>query len=1239
MKYLLALFLCLVAVPAFGQCNGQFPANSVCGNSGISAAQGKPTPLSSFAGGGGGGLLITRAQIPTTNTGAANQLTLTGYATPNDDGSGAPYTCNQSSVNANSIGAIQDIAGNWCGFDIPRVNNGPGWMPGWFGADHTGGPDAAPIPANSLGVPALQQTIDAAAQKLGKTYCSGTFQSTLPLYFDAPGNMRGGGRWSGQFVFLPSSTGGYQPGSLIATTTAGVPPFYANNDAIGYWGYPGSPDSTGYQMDFAYKIVSSTNSVTYNPSWTTATANGIVIASFKGTAAIGTPNKLLVSGPGISQGTPVATTGSAPAGALITVEVVDLSGNGLTGITDDATGGPNTYTNAVSVDNPTLGGVYIFHSETGHALPAGGHITVNNGGPATYAIIAFSVVNAAGGLDKTASVDNTSSPSTSPSVSTGTLAQTNEVIFGAIVTINARPSIGWVESSGFTSATTSLWSPGGWDVATTYAAGDHVFRNGIPWASLTNGNIGNDPLNDLGINVKLVHWQPTNFSRSDTNDAPTFYGPPRLTSGSEPTGCTIRPTFNNSVMFVMGYHNGATLDSVEFFPNGGSLSGYCGAPATGAAIAILSNGSGAQTTLLRNVGITNVYYGITVGAATIENFNTAGAGLSAETRAENLVINKACVGYYVLNAQSFINNLTNVTIDATTGVWTVPSVGLAVFNGNISHIASGNANKFSISGVSASYDSVGLKLTATLTLAGDPFMLVSCTDDNIAPNDYNRFNNRCSQNIYTAWTVKLTGGILIPFVLKAFNPGTGVATWRALDEWLQGYGGAGGGTPALPAALLTEINGLTSIWAAETSRTFVGAGITADQIHVETLEPYELVDSTWCDPSAPAGCTGAPAGTLLRNIVLNTEFTFAGAYTPGNAVSEAQFFAAQMFGFVKVGNGGNSAGGNITLDNICCNLISGGFGYGETMMLDLIQGNTPADGRLIIKGGAFARFNHRFPANINGNGNMTGQYPGNNSSTNWSASGSAAFAQGDFENTPWRGVGVDAVGTSEQMRALGWNSGPFWGVRPAPWTVPCVSPTQYVTLLGTLPAFSSNTVTYPILWSGQMYRVCDWNMTPGTYNAGSTYSIGDIVTSASVTYISRVNSNMGNTPASSPTQWAPFHYNFVSNHGTGYSFGQSLAFPWTIRNNYPWVQITGGVLSSFPFFAGLDLGFTPTQGGCTTQENFIVRESHFTLQWLAVFLTDTDRSGGLVPQWGNGSCATVSNTTINQAAYSITGLN
>lgn len=45
---------------------------------------------------------------------------------------------------------------------------------------------------------------------------------------------------------------------------------------------------------------------------------------------------------------------------------------------------------------------------------------------------------------------------------------------------------------------------------------------------------------------------------------------------------------------------------------------------------------------------------------------------------------------------------------------------------------------------------------------------------------------------------------------------------------------------------------------------------------------------------------------------------------------------------------------------------------------------------------------------------------------------------------------------------------------------------------------------------------------PSAYAAGTTYSIGNTVTSGGLSYVSIQDSNTGNTPASSPTYWTVF---------------------------------------------------------------------------------------------------------------------
>lgn len=56
----------------------------------------------------------------------------------------------------------------------------------------------------------------------------------------------------------------------------------------------------------------------------------------------------------------------------------------------------------------------------------------------------------------------------------------------------------------------------------------------------------------------------------------------------------------------------------------------------------------------------------------------------------------------------------------------------------------------------------------------------------------------------------------------------------------------------------------------------------------------------------------------------------------------------------------------------------------------------------------------------------------------------------------------------------------------------------------------------------QQYDAGELVIIPEDFDAGHAYIIGDVIASASIFYISNVNSNTGHTPASSPTQWSVF---------------------------------------------------------------------------------------------------------------------
>lgn len=79
--------------------------------------------------------------------------------------------------------------------------------------------------------------------------------------------------------------------------------------------------------------------------------------------------------------------------------------------------------------------------------------------------------------------------------------------------------------------------------------------------------------------------------------------------------------------------------------------------------------------------------------------------------------------------------------------------------------------------------------------------------------------------------------------------------------------------------------------------------------------------------------------------------------------------------------------------------------------------------------------------------------------------------------------------------------------------------TEADAFLGALPTFQSQVNAAGAYIEDKAVSV--GNTFVGNYSAGTTYVIGQsVLYTDGVFYISRVNSNIGNTPSSSPTQWA-----------------------------------------------------------------------------------------------------------------------
>jgi len=511
-------------------------------------------------------------------------------------------------------------------------------------------------------------------------------------------------------------------------------------------------------------------------------------------------------------------------------------------------------------------------------------------------------------------------------------------------------------------------------------------------------------------------------------------------------------------------------------------------------------------------------------------------------------------------------------------------------------------------------DGISLSFTATLntncsatgdnhcTSGPDPLLTpgVTCTDPGTGASMSTIYSltNLCIQNEYNAWTLdaRSAGYGIIPLALVAWTPGapgTGTAKFRVLDEWWRGIGLLGSQGTAADNALLAAIAAQTKIYAMVLSRLFAGTGMTIDNAFIESApNPWMLTDSSWV--------FGDNRTTIIKNLKINSDPTGGQDQPPayviglggppcgnnqvsppcGSDSNDARILAQQSFSWIKLG------GGNVVLDNVCC---SARF---DSLMVDFEPFSDPGGNNLEIKGGSFlGPLAFRFPTPTTVGGGSTNTGTGGTFSGSYQQNGSAGFGAGLYDHSPWfqGGLGfIPDIFASHSQAApaatTGWNSGPYYGVQRAPWSTPCISLSQYATLQNLPPiGFNLNQfqadnfdVYYPILWSGQQYRICDLTLTASAWSNSVTYPFNSFVSNAGSTYISLVNNNFGFTPGTPQT--------FTGSIATATCTGQAAWYGCLTVT-----AVTGTILSGAPItgsgvLPGTRIGFqvTGTTGGIGT---------------------------------------------------------
>jgi hypothetical protein len=669
-----------------------------------------------------------------------------------------------------------------------------------------------------------------------------------------------------------------------------------------------------------------------------------------------------------------------------------------------------------------------------------------------------------------------------------------------------------------------------WVAGTTYAAGNVVTWNGVPWVSQSSGNVGNTP------SAASAFWDPTTQGATSTSWGPTFIGDEGLPGGSPLAGCVLMPNgqsgsiVNYPVLWV-GPANGALVKNVSI--KGPNVGYNCQMDGNGVAFAFPGKGSRSK---LENIGVDHVYNGVKYGADGVDQVNDSNT-------IEKANIGPTCIGVNWTITQSYLNDIINSNICGQFPIFAPKGTGVLINGGNFNACNESSATATLARTSTVMNQSGGSSITATVTLTtGDGILNgAACTVAN---------PTGC---VYNAWTVNTTHYGIVPFTLTSYNSATKVAVLQLRGGWIARFQNTfTGGTSA---DFMTEVQNATTWYAVEMVTMFTGCGISVNDVHVESnVVALELFKSN---------CIfGGARPNMIHNMYFNYDVSdFA---ISGTAANFPAWYAQQTHPFIELGNTDlivdwvnfEPAGNRVMVEWVGNSEDNAGslIWRGKTIPLNSLLQNTGAGAGSITRGN-------------NANGIM-----------------STALQVGQFDGTFGGGAyNPSANSAADKWRTIGLGKTPFWGVRPAPYTEPCLSAGQISTffpagVVSGLPAIGS----YPILWGGQVYKLCDWNA------AGA-------------------------------------HTKLVSNH-LFWSYGQNITgVTWSLHQNSPVMYVSDTSL----LFNGLGVLLT-----CNGFDQFFIINGVYPTLGYVTLLAGDDTGNNIVPNYGVADCT--GQTVIKQGSYNIT---
>lgn len=549
------------------------------------------------------------------------------------------------------------------------------------------------------------------------------------------------------------------------------------------------------------------------------------------------------------------------------------------------------------------------------------------------------------------------------------------------------------------------------DTAAIQAAIDYAFNHNLsavycPAGTYrTSRTIYLDPPGNLRSNLS----NPTNFAFSIS-----FFGDPGAAGNYQ--GCRIEPTFNNDIAFLVGTGQGMRVSDIAVIgPDGG----YRGAqPSAGVGIGLSGGNGGSSTNLVENTYVANFY------TLYMTDANNA-CCLSDSNTFRKVSGDNGYYGIRFYGTQNNINDVVEPRLAATIDIDSEVSRQVNVYGGNLSATSGQNAS-FRLSSISS--------LTATANCCGFDYTVTAAL---ASPDQY-------VGTVYDSYTILTSHFGLIPMTMTAWNSGTQVGTFKLSYAWaMENYGGTIGAS----AALQTDIQAVTTLYAAERVVVAKGNGISMDGVHIENPSACQSVLIT------TAGFSGDVSGEV-KNPFFNSD--------PSQPVGTANQYCQAVFPFIGQDVGGYR--GTISLEGGTWN------GAGATLNaypLLLQTGNVP-----VISG---SKLNQLWLNEWVNNVDVYGYTEVSDGGQFATVPRGAGQWDNDYFLSPAWASGAYYAG---KVNALSGDlTSPFCGYEPCPWTTPNMSPTLYAKVSGTLGALGS----YAPVACRTVFKSVDWNSTALTH--------------------------------------------------------------------------------------------------------------------------------------------------------------